>query len=252
MVSDDRGALDDALWADAARFDLTQSMATSTCAWAAPRGRRGAAAHPVKSAARTTVLYVAARLPDRDIRGTYEQHDDELWKEASPFEVFVFGVRIRNKYLELQVSPRGVTFDKRFTSHRKGDQASSARRAHHVEVDGTIERKGGRDRGWTVEAGIEWAEICEHTETTCPPAPHSVGVGSTLLGSRRSSANADTVAHAPRPTSVCGSTRRRTRARCNCYRARRRRAHGADPVYAAGAAHRGARARDRGDPLKVC
>ena len=67
-------------------------------------------------------LYVAARLPDSDIRGTFLEDDDPIWKEEV-FEVFVFGDDRRARYVELQVSPRGVRFDARFEVYRKGDEA---------------------------------------------------------------------------------------------------------------------------------
>ena len=194
------GTLDEALWADATRFELTRSMDGEPVRLGTRR-EDGNALPPtqVQFAWDDANLYVAANLPDRDIRGTYAQHDDELWKEEA-FEVFVFGDAKRNKYLELQVSPRGVTFDKRFTSHRKGDQAWTSTWETAVAVDGTIEQPKDRDRGWAVEAGIPWAEICEHTEVTCPPAP-----GATLrvnVFRLERPRKADTVALSLSPTRV--------------------------------------------------
>lgn len=119
-------------------------------------------------------LYVAAWLPDRDLRGTFTTRDEPIWKEEV-FELFVFGDARRADYLELQVSPRGVLFDSRFERYREGDEAWDSAFEAPVEVRGTIESPGDRDEGWTTELAVPWSEVCEHTEVECP-----VGPGTTL------------------------------------------------------------------------
>ncbi len=115
-------------------------------------------------------LYVAGWLPDRDIRGTLTERDAPIWKEEV-FEVFVFGDDQRSRYLELQVSPRGVLFDAKFERYRKGDESWTSAFEAVVAVDGTIEKAGDQDVGWSAEFAIPWSEICTHTEVVCPPAP---------------------------------------------------------------------------------
>jgi hypothetical protein len=120
-------------------------------------------------------LYVAAVLEDDDVWSEYVEHDDPLWQQEV-FEVFIFGdgavprddPSIRSDYLELQVSPRGVTFDARFASYRKGDQAWDSTWRTAVQVRGDLDDRRGRDQGWTVEAAIAWEEICGHTSMRCP------------------------------------------------------------------------------------
>jgi hypothetical protein len=119
-------------------------------------------------------LLVAAVIEDRDIRSPYTQQDDPLWKEEV-FEVFVFGAAQRRQYLELQLSPRGVTFDARFEQYRKGDQEWDSTWQTAVALDGTVDRGQDRDRGWTAELAVPWSEICQNTEVQCP-----VGEGTTL------------------------------------------------------------------------
>lgn len=169
------GSLDDAAWSAAPRTAMVDSLQGEPV-------RLGAAREDAEDWGPTEVafawddaqLYVAAWLPDRDIRGTYTERDAPIWKEEV-FELFVFGDARRADYLELQVSPRGVQFDSRFERYRKGDEAWNSAFAAPVEVRGTLEQDGDRDEGWTAELAVPWSEICAHTEVQCP-----VGAGTTL------------------------------------------------------------------------
>lgn len=114
-------------------------------------------------------LYVAARVQDTDVWSSFRKHDDPLW-ESEVFEVFVFADDDRD-YLELQVSPRGVTFDARFERHRKADRAWTSRWTTAVKIDGTLDDRDDRDVGWVAEIAIPWDEICAETSASCPPAP---------------------------------------------------------------------------------
>jgi hypothetical protein len=67
------------------------------------------------------------------------------------------------------VSPRGVTFDARFERYRKGDEAWDGTWTAAAQVVGDVDDRGGRDRGWSAEIAVPWAEICAHTQTSCPP-----------------------------------------------------------------------------------
>lgn len=114
-------------------------------------------------------LYCAASLPDHDLWSDYVAQDDPLYKQEA-FELFVAGTGEGTRYLEFQVSARGVTFDARFPVHRKGDEAWDSSWRTAVAVKGTLE-PGDRDRGWTTEVAVPWAELCEHTAIACPPRP---------------------------------------------------------------------------------
>lgn len=164
------GTPDEPLWATANRSPLVDSLAGEPV-------RLGAAREDAPEWGPTQVafswdethLYVAAWLPDQDLRGTHTERDAPLWKEEV-FELFVFGDDRRADYLELQVSPRGVQFDARFERYRKGDEAWNGGFAAPVAVRGTIEVPEDKDEGWTTELAVPWSDICEHTEVACPVA----------------------------------------------------------------------------------
>ncbi|MEZ4382804.1 MAG: carbohydrate-binding family 9-like protein [Nannocystaceae bacterium] len=115
-------------------------------------------------------LYVAARLPDADLFTEYTEQDDPLYRQEA-FELFVAADGSGERYLEYQVSARGVTFDARFPKYRRGDEAWDSRWRTAVAVDGTLDDGSDRDRGWTVEAALPWDELCAETAIPCDPPP---------------------------------------------------------------------------------
>ena len=154
------GVLDEPPWDRAAAYELVGSLDGEPVA---PRTR-------VKLLWDDAALYVAAQLDDRDVWTSFTAQDDPLWKEEA-FELFVFGDTSRENYLEFQVSAAGVTFDARFPRYRKGDEAWDSAWRTGVAVDGTLDNRRDRDRGWIAEIAVGWDEICEHTSVTCPVAP---------------------------------------------------------------------------------
>jgi hypothetical protein len=116
-------------------------------------------------------LYVAARLPDEDLWGTFSADDDPIY-EQEVFEIMAAGTGadgVVGQYVELGVSPRGVTFDASFKKYREGDPGWSSAWEVAVLADGTVNDGGDRDRGWAVEAAIPWAELCAYAAAACPP-----------------------------------------------------------------------------------
>jgi len=129
-----------------------------------PRGSAGA----VHLAWDEQALYAAATFADRDVWATMTEQDDPLWKEEV-FELFVFGEPRAQRYLELQVSPRGVTFDAKFETYRKGQEDWDSQWTTAVDLRGTLNNRKDRDEGWSVEVAVPWSEICEYTQAPCPP-----------------------------------------------------------------------------------
>jgi hypothetical protein len=117
-------------------------------------------------------LYVAGSLPDPDLYAPHRERDDPLYRDEA-FEVFLSGNNsssMGSRYLEHQVSARGVVFDAYFAKYRKGDEGWDGSWRSAVALDGELERRG-YDRGWTVELAFAWTELCDHTKIDCPPKP---------------------------------------------------------------------------------
>ena len=115
-------------------------------------------------------LYVAASLPDLDLWTEYAAQDDPLYKQEA-FELFVAAGADGTRYLEYEVSARGVTFDARFPRYRDGDEAWDSAWRTAVVARGTVNAAGDRDLGWSTELAIPWEELCRETAITCPPVP---------------------------------------------------------------------------------
>lgn len=166
------GRLDEPGWAAATPHPLVQSLDGE------PYDERPGV---VRLAWDAQALYLGAQITDPDVWSDLMHHDDPLWNQEV-LELFVFGDAqpnasgdgyeppSRTDYLELQVSPRGVTFDARFAQYRKGDEAWDGTWRAAVDVQGTLDERRDRDEGWSAELAVPWAEICEHTEVSCPPA----------------------------------------------------------------------------------
>jgi hypothetical protein len=102
-------------------------------------------------------LYLAFDLADKDVWGAFQKHDDKLWTQEAA-EVFIDADGDGKTYIELQVSPRNVTFDSWLPAYRQNDNAWDApglRTA--VQVRGTLDKRDDTDQGWTVEMAIPLA-----------------------------------------------------------------------------------------------
>lgn len=113
-------------------------------------------------------LYAAADLPDEDLWSDYTAQDEPLYKQEA-FELFVAASGEGRRYLEFQVSPRGVTFDARFPRYRAGEEAWDSSWSAAARAEGSVDDPRARDRGFVVEVAIPWTEICAETDLPCPP-----------------------------------------------------------------------------------
>lgn len=169
------GRLDEAVWTQQAGAALTQSLDGEPDAAASlpPEPGTLGALEPARGTRVAFAwdddnLYAAADVPDDDLWTDYTRQDDPLYKQEA-FELFVAGTNEGRRYLEYQVSARGVTFDARFPRYRAGEEGWDSRWVTAVQAEGTVNDARDRDRGLLVEVAIPWEELCAETEIACPP-----------------------------------------------------------------------------------
>ncbi|MFO0572614.1 MAG: carbohydrate-binding family 9-like protein [Polyangia bacterium] len=143
------GKLDEAAWNDAA----STGPFVGTMDGSAPQQASSA-----KALWDSENLYVAFDFQDSDVWGTLDKHDDKLWTQEAA-ELFIDADGDQQTYVELQVSPRNVTFDSWLPAYRQNDNAWDAPMKTAVQVSGTLDKRGDKDTGWTVEMQIPLAAV---------------------------------------------------------------------------------------------
>lgn len=105
-------------------------------------------------------LYAAFDIVDESLTSPDTTRDAPLYR-ADAAELFIDPTGEGRRYVELQVSPRGVLMDAAFDggprANMRLDYASGATVA--AVVDGTIDSQTDRDRGYTVELAIPLASL---------------------------------------------------------------------------------------------
>ncbi|MEO6777419.1 MAG: carbohydrate-binding family 9-like protein [Kofleriaceae bacterium] len=106
-------------------------------------------------------LYIFVTVEDTDIVSPFTKHDEDLWK-ADAIEIFIDADSNRRGYVELQVSPANVTFDKWWPQTRAqdnlADMSYESNMQTAVKLRGTV-APGDTDQGWDVEIAIPWAAV---------------------------------------------------------------------------------------------
>ncbi|MEK7667442.1 MAG: carbohydrate-binding family 9-like protein, partial [Gemmatimonadota bacterium] len=120
-------------------------------------------------------LYIGAELADPDVWGTVTQRDAVIFRD-NDFEVFIDPDGDTHQYYELEVNALGTAWDLFLVMpYRDGGPAINGWDIHGlqvgVRVDGTLNRPGDTDRGWSVELALPWAALREAAHRSAPPAP---------------------------------------------------------------------------------
>lgn len=106
-------------------------------------------------------LYVFVTVQDTDIVSRYTKHDEDIYKDDA-IELFIDADANRRGYVELQVSPANVTFDKWWPQTRAqenlADMSYDANMQTAVKLRGTV-APGDTDQGWDVEIAIPWQAV---------------------------------------------------------------------------------------------
>jgi hypothetical protein len=111
-------------------------------------------------------LYVAFENVDSDVWSSLTKRDDHLWGEEA-VEVMIDADGDGKSYVELQVGPNGNIFDTYLPARRQWEDSMTPKRERYswnsktkagVSVDGTLNKHGDKDKGWTVEMAIPLAD----------------------------------------------------------------------------------------------
>jgi len=158
------GRLDDPAWAGAAVVDEFPAF------WSNTASGRGTRARLLWD---DGFLYFAATMDDAELRSSGARRNDRLWL-GDVFELFFKPDGSRPAYYEFQANPRSVILELPFPERGADFATLAARPPLGMEavavVDGTLDRPGDRDRGWTVEGRIPWSAFAA---TGGRPAPGS-------------------------------------------------------------------------------
>ncbi len=129
---------------------------------------------PIKTEAKLAwdenYLYIAFQCEDEDIWSDFKKRDDKLWEQEA-VEVFIDANGDGKEYIELQVNPHNAVFDSFLPAYRKNQNDWNSKIKTAVVVDGTLDKRGDKDKGWVVEMALPWADVkgkATH-ELTLPP-----------------------------------------------------------------------------------
>jgi hypothetical protein len=126
-------------------------------------------------------LYVGFQVEDPDVIGGFpkDAKDPHLWtKDTVEIMIDPDGDGDNADYYEIQVNPQNLVFDTQYDMYNSpktepagpfGHQEWSSKLKSAVVVDGTLDKPGDKDKGYTVEIAIPWASFSK--AKTHPPKP---------------------------------------------------------------------------------
>lgn len=145
------GKIDDPVWADAMVLDRFPSF------WKGTDNGKGTRARLLWD---DDALYIAGEMTDAEMRSFGTKHNDSLWN-GDVFEMFFKPDANKPAYYEFQSNPKGVMFEVAFPARGAklagpfGELPTLGMTVVAV-VDGTLDKPGDKDKGWTVEVRIPW------------------------------------------------------------------------------------------------
>jgi hypothetical protein len=159
------GKLDDEAWKTAVQTRPFVDVGTGSPNTAFPVNGS------VKIAWDDTNMYLGFQVESAEVIGGWPKDAKEphLW-EKDTVEIMADpdGDGDNNDYYEIQVNPQNLVFDTQYDSYNVpktepngpfGHQEWSAKLKSAVVVDGTMDKAGDKDKGYTVEIAVPWASF---------------------------------------------------------------------------------------------
>lgn len=105
-------------------------------------------------------FYFTASMTDAEMRAFGDKRNDHLW-DGDVFELFFKPSSDRPEYYEFQVNPKSVILELPIPKRGFDFNKLAALPPHGffavAVVDGTLDKPGDKDKGWTVEGRIPWS-----------------------------------------------------------------------------------------------
>jgi len=119
-----------------------------------------------------TYLYIAAELEEPDVKAALTQHDSMIFRE-NDFELFLKPLSDASGYFEFEINPLNTSWDLYLAKpYRQGGKADSSWEIlglkTAVAVQGTLNKSGDKDQGWTLEIAIPWTAYTSRLPVTPP------------------------------------------------------------------------------------
>ena len=106
-----------------------------------------------------THLFIAFECRDDDIWTEFKKRDDPLYRQET-IEIMIDADGSESSYYELQVNPLNAVYDAYFPERRRNmDLKWDSKLKSAVSVDGTVNKREDKDKGWTVEMALPIASI---------------------------------------------------------------------------------------------
>ena len=118
-------------------------------------------------------FYIGAELEEPDVWGTLTERDAVIFQD-NDFEVFIDPDGDTHAYYELEVNALATAWDLLLIKpYRDGGPAINAWDIAGlqvgVDVQGSLNKAGDRDRGWSVELALPWTSLKEAAAPHRPP-----------------------------------------------------------------------------------
>jgi len=119
-------------------------------------------------------LYIAAELEEPEVKATLTQHDSVIFHD-NDFEVFLKPLATEKGYFEFEINALNTGWDlflnKPYLEQGKPDNSwEMPGLKTAVQVQGTLNHPGDKDKGWTVEIAMPWSAFASRLPVTPPVA----------------------------------------------------------------------------------